>query len=177
VQARLSEHSGAFQGAPQSPVRLSCAEIRHLFWQLVLAVERSAELLLQWSSWRRWHQAGARWYHYRKRAAGEVESVAALVEKQEQEQQVPETQELWRRLESLLPTGKRSGRPYSHERLVVLEAIVHVMQTDCGWQALPSRFPRWKTVYAQYRQWRKQGIWEKIWAKSSQRFSTDELQL
>jgi len=177
VQASLSEHAGAFQGAPQSPVRLSCAEIRHLFWQLVLAVERSAALLLQWSSWRRWHQAGARWYHSRKRAVAEVESVAALAEKEQQEQQVPETQELWRRLEALLSTGKRSGRPYSHERLVVLEAIVHVMQTDCGWQALPSRFPRWKTVYAQYRQWRKQGIWEKIWAKSSQCFSTDELQL
>src|SRR5215207_5843330 len=93
AQASLSEHSGAFQGAPQSPVRLSCAEIRHLFCQLVLAVERSAEMLLQWYSCRRWHQAGARWYHYRELAAGEVESVGALAEKEKQEQQVRETKE------------------------------------------------------------------------------------
>jgi transposase len=82
----------------------------------------------------------------------------------EQAQHVPEREELWKRLEPLLPTGKRSGRGYSHDRRVVLEAIVHVMQSDCGWQALPSRFPSWKTVHAQYRQWRTQGIWQKIWA-------------
>ena len=106
-----------------------------------------------------------------------VERVAALVECEEQEQQVPETQEVWRRLSPLLSTGKRSGRPYSQERLLVLEAIVHVMQTDCGWQALPSHYPRWKTVYAQYRQWRKAGIWDKIWVKPVQHCSHDELQL
>jgi Putative transposase of IS4/5 family (DUF4096) len=142
-----------------------------------LAVERSATEVLQWSSWRRWHQAWARYYHYRKRAAGVVERQAAMVECEEQEQQLPDTQELWRRLEPLLSTGKRSGRPYSQERWLVLEAIVHVMQTDCGWQALPSHFPPWKTVYAQYRQWRKAGIWDKIWVKPAQRCSNNELQL
>ena len=95
----------------------------------------------------------------------------------QEDQQVPDMQEVWRRLEPLLSTGKRSGRPYSQERRLVLEAIVHVMQTDCGWQALPSHFPHWKTVYAQYRQWRKAGIWDKIWVKPAQRCSHDELQL
>src|SRR6266540_3276268 len=120
------EQFGAFQGAPQSAVQLSCAEIRHLFWQLVLAVERSVAGVLKWSSWRRWHQAWARWYHSRKRAG---------------------------------------------------DASVEVMQTDGWWQALPSQFPGWKTVYAQYSQWRKAGIWDRIWTKSAQRFSSDELQL
>lgn len=81
------------------------------------------------------------------------------------------------RLEPLLPAATRSGRPYSQERRLVLDAIVHVMQSDCGWQALPSHFPHWKTVYAQYRQWRKQGTWQKIWAPSTQPLSNDELQL
>jgi putative transposase len=96
---------------------------------------------------------------------------------EEQAQHVPESEEVWRRLDALLSAAKRSGRPYSMERRQVLEAIVHVMQTDCGWQALPSEYPHWKTVYAQYRQWRKQGIWEKIWAEPAQLFSHDELQL
>ncbi len=142
-----------------------------------MAVERSAAALVHWSNWRRWHQAWARYYHYRKRAGGLVDRQAAVAECEEQAQQVPDTQEVWRRLEPLLSTGKRRGRPYSQERRLVLEAIVHVLQTDCGWQALPSQFPRWKTVYAQYRQWRKAGIWDKIWVKPPQRYSHDELQL
>jgi hypothetical protein len=142
-----------------------------------LAVERSAAALVQWSNWRRTHQGWARYYHYRKRAGGGVDRQAAMAEYEEQAQQVPDTQEVWRQLEPLLSGGKRSGRPYSQERRLVLEAIVHVMQTDCGWQALPSQFPRWKTVYAQYRQWRKAGIWDKIWVKPAQSYSQDELQL
>lgn len=100
-----------------------------------------------------------------------------VAECEEEEQQLPDIQEVWRRLSPLLSSAKRSGRPYSQERRLVLEAIVHVMQTDCGWQALPSHFPHWKTVYAQYRQWRKVGIWDKIWVKPAQGCSNDELQL
>ena len=70
----------------------------------------------------------------------------------------------WQRLEGLLPPRDRVGRPYAYARRVVLEAIVYVMQTDCGWRNLPSSFPPWKTVYAQLRQWRKMGIWDKIWS-------------
>jgi Putative transposase of IS4/5 family (DUF4096) len=142
-----------------------------------LAVERSVARLLQWSNWRRWHQAWARWHHYRKRAGGApaqgMEQVACEVE----DEQVVDAQEAWRRLELWLASLRRSGRPYSQPRREVFDAIVEVMQTDCGWQALPSQFPRWKTVYAQYSQWRKAGIWDRIWTKSSQRFSVDELQL
>ena len=159
-------------------MRLSCAEIRHLFWQLVLAAERSAVMLLQWSSWRRWHQAWARWHHYRKRAddasRGALEKgVHEVGEKQEQD-----AEEAWRRLESKLASAQQgSGRPYSHPRREVFDAIVEIMQSDCGWQALPKQFPPWKTVYAQYSQWRTQGIWEAIWAKPALPFSNDELQL
>ena len=39
---------------------------------------------------------------------------------------------VWKRLERLLPADGRTGRPYEHERQLVLEAIVYVMQTNCG---------------------------------------------
>src|SRR5262245_34812663 len=58
---------GALQRAPRAPVRLRGAEIRGLFWQRVAVVERSATSILQWSRWRRWHQAWARYYHHRRR--------------------------------------------------------------------------------------------------------------
>ena len=92
-------------------------------------------------------------------------------------QQPDATEVVWNRLEPLLPPERRVGHPYDHSRRLVLEAIVYVMQTDCGWQHLPSHFPPWKTVYAQLRQWRKTGIWAKIWSGLDTPFPTEELQL
>ena len=71
---------------------------------------------------------------------------------------------VWSRLEPLLPPAHRVGHPYDYARRLVLEAIVYVMQTDCGWRNLPSRFPPWQTVYSQLSQWRKTGIWDTIWS-------------
>ena len=143
----------------------------------MLVAERSVAALMQWSNWRRRHQAWARYSHYRTRAGGGVDRPAALAECAEQAQQEPDTPEVWRRLESLLSIGKRSGRPYSQARRLVLEAMVDVMQTDYGWQALPSHFPRWNTVDAHYRQWRKASIWDKRWVNPAQSCSHTELQL
>jgi hypothetical protein len=138
-----------------------------------LAVERSAEAILRWSSWRRWHQAWARYYHYRRRGNTEQRPSDEQVEAIASER----TDVVWRRLEPLLPDAHRVGRPYDYARRLVLEAIVYVMQTDCGWRKLPSRFPPWQTVYAQLSQWRKSGIWAKIWSGLDKPHPTDELQL
>src|SRR4029453_6207050 len=96
-----NEQFGELQSPPQSPVRLSCAEIRHLFWQLVLVVERSVQVLLDWSSWRRWHQAWARYYHYRRR--GKLEQPRSEEQKEVVATERERTDEVWRRLEPLLP--------------------------------------------------------------------------
>jgi len=138
-----------------------------------LAVERNVAAVLRWSTWRRWHQAWARYYHYRRR--GNTEQVPT--DQQAEEISTERTNVVWRRLEGLLPDAHRVGRPYGYERRLVLEAIVYVMQSGCGWRALPSSFPPWQTVYAQLRQWRKSGIWDKIWSGLEQPHPTDELQL
>ena len=70
---------------------------------------------------------------------------------------------VWQRLEPFLPPLRRTGRPYSHDRRLVLEAIIYVMTTNCGWQHLPQHFPPWKTVYSQFADWRASGLWERIW--------------
>ncbi len=125
--------------------------------------------LLHWSRWRRWHQAWARYYHYRKRAKdGRSENApepTALIS--------PVLDVLWRRLEVLLPPAKRKGRPYAHDRRVVLEAIVYVMQMGCPWHCLPADFPPWQTVYAQFDRWRKSGMWDRIWEGLEAPCSTD----
>jgi len=78
------------------------------------------------------------------------------------------TDVVWKRLEPLLAPAHRVGHPYDYSRRLVLDAIVHVMRTDCGWRNLPSRFPPWQTVYTQLTQWRKTGIWDTIWAGLAQ---------
>lgn len=71
---------------------------------------------------------------------------------------------VWGRLAPLLPPVQRAGRPYTHDRRVVLEAIVYIMDTGCAWQDLPARFPPWKTVHSQLMRWRQAGIWGTIWS-------------
>jgi Putative transposase of IS4/5 family (DUF4096) len=139
---------------------------------LVLAVERGAAAIVRWSTWRRWHQAWARYHHYRRRqehtqselSAGASEREAAgtlgAVDKHEA---IDLVAELWQRLQPLLPTGKRSGRPYSHDRRVIVEAIVYQRRSGCAWNALPSHFPPYQTVHDQLRNWQKSGIWAKVW--------------
>jgi hypothetical protein len=144
-----------------------------------LAVERSAAAILRWSWWRRWHQAWARYYHYRRRQDSE-DTRQRPSDEAPQIQQAAEMHVLdvvWQRLEPLLPASRRGGHPYDHSRRLVLEAIVHVMETDCGWRNLPSHFPPWQTVYSQLTQWRESGIWAKIWAGLDRPHPTAELQL
>ncbi len=50
-------------------IHLSVAEIRHLFWHIVLAVQHTTHHLVTWSRWRRQHQAMAKFYHYKQRNA------------------------------------------------------------------------------------------------------------
>ena len=140
----------------------------------MVAVERRAAAILHWSWWRRWHQAWARYYHYRRRrylAASGRHPLEAATE-QAATEQLDLMEVIWRRLEPLLPAVQRVGRPYDYDRRLVLEAIIHVMQTDCGWRNLPSHFPPWQTVYAQLSQWQKTGIWDKIWSGLEQPYST-----
>jgi len=140
-------------------------------WQLVVVVERSAALVVGWSWWRRWHQAWARYYHRRRQERRLSEpppqgqgGSAPPAELGQAEAVQDEVEIVWKRLEPLLPPDKRAGHPYDHPRRLILEAIVYVMRTNCGWQHLPSQFPPWKTVYSQFAHWRKTGIWDTIWA-------------
>lgn len=85
--------------------------------------------------------------------------------------------QVWQRLEPLLPPRRRVGHPYTHDRRRVLEAIIYVMSTNCGWQHLPRHFPPWKTVYSQFARWRANGIWGRIWNGSPETVPDAQLQL
>ena len=65
LQARQSDH---LQDLARAAVPLSVREIRRLFWRLVLATQQRVERILAWSTWRRWHQGIAKYWHYKRRA-------------------------------------------------------------------------------------------------------------
>lgn len=53
-------------------------------------------------------------------------------------------------------------RHHTYARRDIVNAILFVQNSGCHWQDLPSDLPPWKTVYAYYRLWRKNGTWKKI---------------
>lgn len=162
------EQLGIVQSPPRAPLGVSCAELRHLFWQLVLAVKRGAELVLEWSRWRRWHQAWAQYHHYKRRSMRDpsvlVQSspgpVARLGCSAGEVGEVDD--ECWERLEPVVPHPKPGGMQKGYTRRQFVEAYAYVLKHGCGWRELPTMFPPWHTVYERVRKWREAEVLDKI---------------
>jgi len=68
------------------------------------------------------------------------------------------TDQEWTLLEPLLPGPSSTGRKRVHSQRVLIDAMLYILKTVCAWRLLPLDFPRWTTVYAQYRRWRVRGV-------------------
>jgi putative transposase len=79
------------------------------------------------------------------------------------------TDEQWGVLEAEIPQPLPGGRPATHERREIVNGILYVLRTGCGWEYLPHDLPPWQTVYDYFQQWQRAGIWEQINAKLTQR--------
>jgi transposase len=64
------------------------------------------------------------------------------------------TDKQWKLIEPLLPAAKPGGRPESHPRREIVNAILYLVRTGCAWRMLPSDFPPWQTVYWYFKRWR-----------------------
>lgn len=84
---------------------------------------------------------------------------------------------LWNQLAEFLPVPSDTGRPYTHDRRRVVEAILYKQHTNCGWRRLPATYPPAKTVYGQFRRWQTSGHWDKIVALLAEAEYVGELQL
>jgi len=47
----------------------------------------------------------------------------------------------------------------------VFEAIVYVLRTGCQWKALPAEFGSASSVHQYFLQWKRQGVFVKMWRK------------
>ena len=125
---------------------------------------------VDWSHWRRRHQAVARHGHVTRRAR----RLAALAPPCADGAAAPPgavplvsrdlTEADWARIAPLLPPEKpRRGRP-AHAHRPLVTAMLWVERTGASWRQVPSDVGPWHRVYNRYRRWRISGLWARIQA-------------
>lgn len=71
----------------------------------------------------------------------------------------------WKVLAALVPAGgpgRRGGRPPTHSRRDIVDAIRYVAHNGGVWRALPADFPPWKTVHDYHTRWNGDGTVNRI---------------
>lgn len=72
----------------------------------------------------------------------------------------------WALIEPLLPTPAcqtpRGGRPETHPRRAIVDAIRYITDNGTKWRALPADFPPWKTVHGFFSRWATTGAVDHI---------------
>ncbi len=63
-------------------------------------------------------------------------------------------------LDQLLPQSKTRGYVVSRHKIV--NAILYQLKNGCQWRDLPADFPKWQTVYSQFRRWQTNETWETV---------------
>lgn len=75
----------------------------------------------------------------------------------------------WDILKEYIPEPAPGGRPAAYERREIVNAILYVLRTGCGWEYVPHDLPPWKLVYHYFQEWSKSGVWEQTNAALTQR--------
>ena len=111
------------------------------------------------------------WPNYAdKRGQGDGEALEKTIRKRKREMQhrnrhpYPSdvTDAQWAVLEPLMPALDPEGRPVEIERREIVNAILYVLRSGCPWRYLPHDLPVWETVYSYFRDWKRDGTWERI---------------
>ncbi|MFD9246431.1 IS5 family transposase [Streptomyces sp. NPDC059556] len=71
----------------------------------------------------------------------------------------------WARLEPLLPTGKKPGRPPIWTRRQLINGIRWRTRTGSPWRDVPERYGPLGRVYDLFRCWQRGGTWKRIFAE------------
>jgi len=71
------------------------------------------------------------------------------------------TDDEWLIIEPLLPKKKLTC-PLTWTKREILDGVFYQLKNGCNWGDLPKDLPPYSTVYWHYKQWRSQGIIQKI---------------
>lgn len=61
----------------------------------------------------------------------------------------------WQVFEQFLNQKSSIGRPKKWTDRQIMEALLYVLHTGCGWRNLPEKYPPYITVYKRFRKWEK----------------------
>ncbi|MEU0506927.1 IS5 family transposase [Nocardia sp. NPDC005998] len=68
----------------------------------------------------------------------------------------------WARLEPLLPSPKRPGRPSRWTRRRLVDGIRWRIRVGCPWRDIPPYYGSWQAIYALFRRWARAGVWAAV---------------
>jgi transposase len=63
----------------------------------------------------------------------------------------------WRRIEPLLPRGRRGAHRVDDRR--VISGIIHMLRSGARWRDCPVEYGPYTTIYNRFNRWSRQGIW------------------
>ena len=72
------------------------------------------------------------------------------------------TDEQWDLLFPALPPARLGGRPRTVDLQEVINGILYVLRAGCSWRMVPHDLPPWQTLYKYFRQWTRDGTWERV---------------
>lgn len=136
-------------------------EVRRLLLAAAEPPERF-QFRLDWSAFRRRHQAVAKVCHSRRRARQQGPDLGPPSIHLLEEEELELTDERWERIAALLAAEQpRVGRP-SHDHRRILSGLLWMIRTGSSWRDVPDEFGPWKTIRSRYDRWRRAGIWQQI---------------
>ena len=68
----------------------------------------------------------------------------------------------WAEVEPLIPPAKRGGRRREVDVREVLNGVMYVLSTGCGWRYIPKDLPPRSTVHDYFQRWDYDGTLQKI---------------
>jgi len=72
--------------------------------------------------------------------------------------------ELWARVERLLPKGPGGGRSRKPDR-TILAGVVYRLRTGCQWKALPEQFGSGSTCHRRFQEWVREDVFTKLFTE------------
>src|SRR6202453_3727487 len=72
------------------------------------------------------------------------------------------TDEEWERIALLMPIPGRRGRPREVDFREVVNAVLYLVRSGCGWRMLPVHFGPWQTVYGWFRELARRFLFQTI---------------
>ncbi len=72
------------------------------------------------------------------------------------------TDSQWEEIAPLLPDAKPGGHPRTVDLREVINGVLYVLRGGISWRMMPHDLPPWGTVSWYFREWRRDGTWERV---------------